>query len=144
MSEGGCKQQEGPDEKEHQSTSFGHRVRRLRVAVESDWVVPGEVNDYSHKRVPGKFDDNVRQNEDLPRVSLGRSLSHLVKCSLGDEVWHDLLNQVAEDCEKHENGEKLVLHSLEGCWGMPEGETDKEALIKLGTTHQRIWQYNLQ
>lgn len=41
---------------------------------------------------------------------------------------HDLLREVAEDGEEHEDSEELVLETLERSGRVPEGEADEETL----------------
>lgn len=41
---------------------------------------------------------------------------------------HDLLDELAEDGEEHEDGKELVLEALETVLGAEEGEADEEPL----------------
>lgn len=43
----------------------------------------------------------------------------------------DLLNKVTEDSEEHEDSEKLVLHSLERCFGVIERKSEEETLLMI-------------
>jgi hypothetical protein len=47
---------------------------------------------------------------------------------LGDKVGHNLLDELAEDGEEHEDGEHLVLEFLLRGASMEEGEANEEGL----------------
>ena len=97
------------------------------VAVHADRVVEGEVDDGGHEGVPGEFDDDVGEHEDLPGVSFRGPLARFVEGPLGDKVGEHLLEELAEDGHEHEDGEELVLEPLQGDGRVPEGETNEEA-----------------
>ena len=65
----------------------------------------------------------------MPRIGLRWTLSGFVEGALGHEVGHDLLAEVGENREKHEDGEELVLQSLERVGHFPEGESDEHCLV---------------
>ena len=127
VGEGGGEEQEGPDEEEHQGAALVDLVGGDRVAVHADGVVEGEEDDDGHEGVPGEFDDDVGEHEDLPRVGFRGAFAGLVEGALGDEVGEDLLHELPEDGHEHEDGEELVLEPLQGDGGVPEGEADEEA-----------------
>lgn len=62
------KEQERPNEKEHEESSYMNVISC--VLVESNRVVPGEEDEDGHKTVPGDFDHDVGQHEDFPTVRL--------------------------------------------------------------------------
>jgi len=123
---GRCEHQKCPDEKEHQATTLRHSMSRLRVPVEPDRVVPADEDEDRHERVPREFNDYVRGHKGLPRVRLRGPLASLVKSTLGDEVGHNLLNQIAEDRHEHEDTKHLVLKTLHAVLGLEEREPDVE------------------
>jgi hypothetical protein len=49
---------------------------------------------------------------------------------LSDEVRHNLLDELAEYGEEHEDGEHLVLEFLLGGACIEEGESDEEGLAR--------------
>ena len=105
-----------------------HLSVRDGVLVHADRVVPAEEYDDGHERVPGQLDEDVRRDEDSPRVRLGRALADFVQSALHDEVRHSLLYDVAEDGHEHKNGKELILQALETGGRLPEGEADEECL----------------
>jgi hypothetical protein len=44
------------------------------------------------------------------------------------ELFHDELYEIAKDDHREEDGEDLVLYTLDAGWRHPEGEADKESL----------------
>lgn len=126
VGEGRGEEEELPDQQEHEPGAGGHAVGGRRVVVQPDGVVPGEEDEHGHERIPGQLDDNVGDHECLPAIRLARALAHLVEGALGDEVRHDLLHELAEDGEQHEDGEHLVLQLLLRGACVEEGEADEE------------------
>ena len=126
VGEGRGEPHEGEEKQEHQTATLGDLVHGLRVAVETDGVVPAEVHDGTHERVPGKLDNDLGEHKDLPAVDLGRALTDLVERTLDDEVRHGLLDELAEDGEQVEDGEHLVLETLDGVGGVVEDETNEQ------------------
>lgn len=43
-------------------------------------------------------------------------------------MWHCLLNEITKDGQEHEDGEQLVLQSLNRGRSIPEREADEETL----------------
>ena len=128
VGEGAGEEQELEDEEEHQAAALGDGVGGHRVAVEADGVVPADENEESGERVPGEFDDDVGEHEGFPGVSLGGAFADFVEGTLGDEVGHDLLGELAEDRHEHENREELVLHALLTVLRAKERESNEETL----------------
>ena len=96
---GGGEDHEQHDVQPHERTSFVDGIGGDSVSVVSDWVVPTEEQDRADKDRPKYFDQDVREDKDLPRVYLGGSFSNFVQTSLGDELRHDLLNELREHGE---------------------------------------------
>jgi hypothetical protein len=63
---------------------------------------------------------------------------------LSDELRHDLLDQLGEEDEKHEDTEELVLESLLGIGGFEEGEADEEALLSKSAWKGRSVRANIR
>ena len=120
-------EQEHPRKEEELEATEGNGVGILCVLVQANRVVPAEEDEHSHEGVPGKFDNDVRDHECLPRIRLGRTFADLVQSTLGDEVRHDLLDQLTEDCHQHEDTEHLVLETRLSVGHLEERETDEES-----------------
>ena len=126
--EGGCEKEEREKKEEHEPTALSDGVGGLRVAEETDGVVPGNEEKEAGNGIPGEFDNDVGEHEGAPVVSFRGALAHFVEGTLGDEVRHDLLNELAENSENHEDGEELVLEALQTVFSAEEGKADEEAL----------------
>lgn len=121
-------EEEGEHKEEHEGAALVDGVGRFGVAVEPDGVVPCDEDEEAGESVPGEFDDDVREHEGAPGVYFRGPFARFVEGALGDEVGHDLLDELAEDGEEHEDGEELVSQALETVFGAEEGEADEEAL----------------
>lgn len=126
--EAGGEEEEGEDEEEHEGAALVDGVAGFRVAVEADGVVPCDEDEEAGEGVPGQLDDDVGEHEGAPGVGFRRPFARFVEGPLGDEVGHDLLDELAEDGEEHEDGKELVLEALETVFGAEEGEADEEPL----------------
>ena len=126
--ERGREQHERENQQEEQTAALMHRIRGLRVPVQAHGVVKANEDDDSHERVPRDLHEDVGRHEDLPGECLGGALADLEEGALCDEVGEDLLDQVAEEEEDHEDGEHLVLQRLAAGSRVVEGEADEEAL----------------
>lgn len=113
ISESSSKHQETPDEEEHQPATGCSFTSGYCVAIQADWIIPADIKEDSHERVPRHLNDDIRKDEYLPRIRLGRSFTGFVEISLRDEVGHDLLTDVSEYGQYHEDRVELVLHSLQ-------------------------------
>ena len=102
-------------------------IGRLGVTIQTNRVVPAEEDENSHERVPWKFDDDVRKHERLPGVSLAGTLTDLVQSTLGDEVGHDLLDELTKDSHQHEDTKHLVLETLLSVGHVVKRETDEKS-----------------
>lgn len=93
------------------------------ISVVSDGVVPAEEEDGTDKDRPEDLDEDVRQDKDLPRVYFRWSFSDFVQTSLGDELRHDLLNQLTE------HGEELDVSHISRRSGDETYQEDGKELI---------------
>jgi len=96
VGEGASEDHKSQDKEEHESAAFSDCVSRGGVVVKSYRIVPSYKDKEAHEGVPGQFDDDICEDEDLPRVGFGGPLAHFVKGTLSDEVRHDLLDKIAE------------------------------------------------
>lgn len=55
-----------------------------------DRVVEAGIHENASKSLPGDLDNDVGNDESLPRIGLARSFSNFVQVTLGDEVRLDL------------------------------------------------------
>lgn len=91
------KQQEGPDEQEHERSTLGRLVGSNGITVHANGVIPADIDQTRHECIPWDLHYNVGNYEDLPGVSLRGTLANLVEGTLGDKMRHNLLDQVIED-----------------------------------------------
>lgn len=70
----------------------------------------------------------------VPPINLRRPLSHFVQSPLWDKHGHDLLVDVPEEDEVHEDGEELVLESLHAVVGA-EAEAEVQRLSHISIPH---------
>ena len=103
-------------------------VYLLAEFMECDLLVPTEEHDDRHQRLPWKLNDDVTKHKCLPRIGLCWALPNFIQCSLNDKVRHDLLDELAEDGEQHENCEHLILETLLTELSLEEGESDEKSL----------------
>lgn len=61
MSEGADEEQESPDEEEHRSATFSDSVGGFGIPIPTDRIVPAEVDNTGHQRVPEDFDQNIAE-----------------------------------------------------------------------------------
>ena len=66
--EGGCEEEELPDQEEHEATAFSYGAGGFSVLVQPDGIVPAEEDENCHERVPWELDDDVGDHEGLPGV----------------------------------------------------------------------------
>ena len=121
---------ECPDEQKHKPTTLGDSASGNRVAIKANRVVPCEERQRGHEGLPWHFDEDLSAKEGLPGVRFRGPFTSLVKRSLFHKKRHNLLGDVPEHGEKHEDGEHLVLQSLQGIIGLVEGEPSEKSLIK--------------
>ena len=126
VGKGAGEHQKHPDEQEHERLALRRLARGDGVVVQADGVVPAGVDEDGHERVPGQLDEDVGHEEGLPAVALAGPLARLVQRALHHEVGHDLLHQVAEDGEEHEDAEHLVLQALQRRGRAVEAEADEQ------------------
>jgi hypothetical protein len=116
MSKSACEEEISPEEQEYEEAA-NCLVFRDRVLNKADWIVPTKVHDDRHEGVPEELNDDIGEDKHVPSVNLGWALASFEKIALVDECGHDLLVDVDEEHEKHEDCPKLILKSLDGVVG---------------------------
>lgn len=93
------------------------------------WLTLSRYSDRGFQyRIPNNFNEDARAQEHLPAVSFGRTLSSLVKRSLGYKDWHELLDHGSKKEQEQENTKLLVLDAFLGSLGLEITEADEEGL----------------
>jgi hypothetical protein len=98
--EGRSEEEEHLHVEPHEEPSNVDSVGPFRVSVVANGIVPAQEEDGSDKNRPRDLDNDVGEDEDFPRVCLGRTFTRFVQGTLGDEVGHDLLHELREQ-EEH-------------------------------------------
>lgn len=94
--------------------------------LQAEQVVDGRVEQERGGRVVGHLGEHAGEEEGRPGVGFGRPLAGFVEGALRDEERHELLDELAEDGDEHEDGEHLVLQALNGVGRVEEDEADEE------------------
>jgi hypothetical protein len=58
--------------------------------------------------VPEHLDENVREEKSLPHVGFGLPLSRFIQSSLYHEIRHDLVDELKNNEQEHEDGKHLL------------------------------------